>query len=134
LTRLDLVRLLRDFEPNDRSVVCSHHFKSEDFDRTGQTTRLREGVIPSVFIFTNQLHKVGITGKLYIYTDVLLCWSPSCCYLEGWGVVDLQCFGGWYMSNIHMNVRTQGFPAEQITLFISQKVKKLRDSESKGGL
>uniref|UniRef100_A0A3P8UDK3 THAP-type domain-containing protein n=1 Tax=Amphiprion percula TaxID=161767 RepID=A0A3P8UDK3_AMPPE len=100
----------RDFEPNDRSVVCSHHFKSEDFDRTGQTTRLREGVIPSVFIFTNQLHKVGITGKLYIYTDVVLCWSPSCCYLEGWGVVDLQCFGGWYMSNIHMNVRTQGFP------------------------
>ncbi|XP_022064239.1 THAP domain-containing protein 6-like [Acanthochromis polyacanthus] len=47
----------RDFEPNNRSVICSHHFKSEDFDRTGQTTRLREGVIPSVFMFTKQLHK-----------------------------------------------------------------------------
>ncbi|XP_023117418.1 THAP domain-containing protein 6-like [Amphiprion ocellaris] len=53
----------RDFEPNDRSVVCSHHFKSEDFDRTGQTTRLREGVIPSVFIFTNQLHKAPSTSS-----------------------------------------------------------------------
>uniref|UniRef100_A0A668T2E1 THAP-type domain-containing protein n=1 Tax=Oreochromis aureus TaxID=47969 RepID=A0A668T2E1_OREAU len=48
----------RDFEPNDRSVVCSCHFKAEDFDRTGQTTRIREGVIPSVFLFTRHLGKV----------------------------------------------------------------------------
>ncbi|XP_005949806.1 THAP domain-containing protein 6-like isoform X2 [Simochromis diagramma] len=47
----------RDFEPNDRSVVCSCHFKAEDFDRTGQTTRIREGVIPSVFLFTRHLGK-----------------------------------------------------------------------------
>uniref|UniRef100_A0A3Q3IUG1 THAP-type domain-containing protein n=1 Tax=Monopterus albus TaxID=43700 RepID=A0A3Q3IUG1_MONAL len=54
----------RDFVPNDRSVVCSSHFKAEDFDRTGQTTRLREGVVPSVFVFSDQLYKVGATGKL----------------------------------------------------------------------
>ncbi|XP_035517341.1 THAP domain-containing protein 6-like [Morone saxatilis] len=48
----------RDFEPNDRSVICSCHFKTEDFDMTGQTTRLKEGVIPSVFIFSDRLRKV----------------------------------------------------------------------------
>ncbi|XP_031143471.1 THAP domain-containing protein 2-like [Sander lucioperca] len=45
----------RDFEPHARSVVCSCHFKPEDFDMTGQTTRLREGAIPS---FPNHLSKV----------------------------------------------------------------------------
>uniref|UniRef100_A0A671TGL3 THAP-type domain-containing protein n=1 Tax=Sparus aurata TaxID=8175 RepID=A0A671TGL3_SPAAU len=44
----------RDFKPNDRSVICSCHFKSDDFDMTGQTTRLREGVIPSVFGFSDR--------------------------------------------------------------------------------
>nr|XP_020443080.1 THAP domain-containing protein 2-like isoform X2 [Monopterus albus] len=54
----------RDFVPNDRSVVCSSHFKAEDFDRTGQTTRLREGVVPSVFVFSDQLYKVPSTPRL----------------------------------------------------------------------
>ncbi|XP_036956435.1 THAP domain-containing protein 2-like isoform X3 [Acanthopagrus latus] len=48
----------RDFKPNDRSVICSCHFKSDDFDMTGQTTRLREGVIPSVFGFSDRHCKV----------------------------------------------------------------------------
>lgn len=56
----------REFEPNDHSVVCSWHFKSEDFDRTGQTTRLKEGVIPSVLIFPGHLCKVSIIGKLFL--------------------------------------------------------------------
>ncbi|XP_041805599.1 THAP domain-containing protein 2-like isoform X2 [Chelmon rostratus] len=52
----------KEFEPNDRSVICSCHFKPEDFDMTGQTTRIKEGVIPSVFIFSDHLSKVPNTS------------------------------------------------------------------------
>ncbi|XP_070759528.1 THAP domain-containing protein 2-like [Enoplosus armatus] len=51
----------RDFEPNHHSVVCSCHFKSEEFDMTGQTTRLKEGVIPS--LFPGRLCKVPSTPR-----------------------------------------------------------------------
>ncbi len=54
----------RDFEPSDHTSICSCHFKSEDFDTTGQTTRLKEGAIPSVFIFSDRLRKVSDIGKL----------------------------------------------------------------------
>ncbi|XP_041634796.1 THAP domain-containing protein 3-like isoform X1 [Cheilinus undulatus] len=47
-----------NFEPSNHSVLCSSHFKPEDFDMTGQTTRLREGVIPSVFKFPEKTRKV----------------------------------------------------------------------------
>ncbi|XP_044070369.1 THAP domain-containing protein 2-like isoform X2 [Siniperca chuatsi] len=53
----------RHFDPTQRSVVCSCHFKSEDFDMTGQTTRLKEGVIPSVFAFPGRLCKAPSTSR-----------------------------------------------------------------------
>uniref|UniRef100_A0A667YSG8 THAP-type domain-containing protein n=1 Tax=Myripristis murdjan TaxID=586833 RepID=A0A667YSG8_9TELE len=53
------VALKRDgFTASDSSVVCSEHFKQEDFDRTGQVVRLRDGVIPSIFSFPVHLQRV----------------------------------------------------------------------------
>ncbi|XP_062380752.1 THAP domain-containing protein 2-like [Sardina pilchardus] len=46
------------FEPTHRTVLCSFHFKPEDFDRTGQTVRIREGVIPSIFKFPDRRSKI----------------------------------------------------------------------------
>uniref|UniRef100_A0A667Z4G6 THAP-type domain-containing protein n=1 Tax=Myripristis murdjan TaxID=586833 RepID=A0A667Z4G6_9TELE len=52
------VALKRDgFTASDSSVVCSEHFKQEDFDRTGQVVRLRDGVIPSIFSFPVHLQR-----------------------------------------------------------------------------
>ncbi|XP_046383548.1 uncharacterized protein LOC124154082 isoform X2 [Ischnura elegans] len=35
--------------PSKSSAVCSQHFRPEDMDYTGQTRRLRDGAVPSVF-------------------------------------------------------------------------------------
>uniref|UniRef100_A0A665VAJ4 THAP-type domain-containing protein n=1 Tax=Echeneis naucrates TaxID=173247 RepID=A0A665VAJ4_ECHNA len=46
------VALWRDgLNASSSSMLCSEHFKPEDLDRTGQTVRMTDGVIHSVFSF-----------------------------------------------------------------------------------
>ncbi|KAG7466476.1 hypothetical protein MATL_G00165130 [Megalops atlanticus] len=40
-----------DWMPTPNSVLCSRHFKEDCFDRTGQTTRIREGAVPTIVLF-----------------------------------------------------------------------------------
>ncbi|KAM4570618.1 THAP domain-containing protein 6-like [Fundulus diaphanus] len=62
MRRLWELALRRDgFVANDRSLLCSEHFRSEDFDRTGQTVRLKDGVVPNIFNFPAHLQKLVAT-------------------------------------------------------------------------
>ncbi|XP_028300148.1 THAP domain-containing protein 6-like [Gouania willdenowi] len=45
------------------SIICSEHFRQEDFDRTGQKVRIRPGAVPSVFRFPPHLHRPVATKK-----------------------------------------------------------------------
>ena len=47
-----------DFNCKKTSVVCSDHFEENCFDRTGQTTRLRHGAIPTIFNFPDRCTQV----------------------------------------------------------------------------
>jgi len=46
------------FAPSKKSVLCSDHFEEQWLDRTGQTIRLRDGAVPTIFCVTTHLVKV----------------------------------------------------------------------------
>jgi hypothetical protein len=51
------------FKPSKTAVLCSEHFTPDCFDRTGQTVRLRQDVVPTLFSLPLHLHKVVKTRK-----------------------------------------------------------------------
>uniref|UniRef100_A0A8D0GW28 THAP domain containing 6 n=1 Tax=Sphenodon punctatus TaxID=8508 RepID=A0A8D0GW28_SPHPU len=51
------------WEPKKADVLCSRHFKKADFDTRGPNTKLKPGVVPSIFDFPSHLQ--GRRGKVH---------------------------------------------------------------------
>uniref|UniRef100_UPI00358F8DFB uncharacterized protein isoform X1 n=2 Tax=Myxine glutinosa TaxID=7769 RepID=UPI00358F8DFB len=53
-----LVNMKRaNYVPSKSAVLCSDHFEDYCFDKTGQTTRLRDYAVPTLFKFTKDIKK-----------------------------------------------------------------------------
>ncbi|XP_055520024.1 THAP domain-containing protein 3-like isoform X2 [Leucoraja erinacea] len=59
--RMEWVQLVRreNFHPTSHTFLCSKHFEQTCFDRTGQTRRLRENAVPTIFDFPPHVEKTG---------------------------------------------------------------------------
>uniref|UniRef100_UPI00398F4FC3 THAP domain-containing protein 2-like n=1 Tax=Pristiophorus japonicus TaxID=55135 RepID=UPI00398F4FC3 len=57
--RTEWIRRVRrvNFKPSKHTFLCSKHFEQPCFDRTGQTRRLREDAVPTIFDFPPQIQK-----------------------------------------------------------------------------
>ncbi|XP_045460820.1 THAP domain-containing protein 1-like [Harmonia axyridis] len=57
----------KDYKPSATAVICSHHFKTEDYYINDYgTKKLKKGAIPSVFNFPNHLVKKENTRRKLI--------------------------------------------------------------------
>ncbi|XP_061753943.1 THAP domain-containing protein 6-like isoform X3 [Nerophis ophidion] len=65
------------FMASPSTRLCSQHFRKEDFDRTGQTVRIRDGVIPSVFNFPTHLQRPVATRRSLTSKKANTATSPS---------------------------------------------------------
>ncbi|XP_070819748.1 THAP domain-containing protein 3-like [Chaetodon trifascialis] len=69
------------FSASQSSMLCNEHFRPEDFDRTGQTVRIRDGAFPSVFSFPAHLHRVGSLATSQTSEKAQKTVSPNCTQL-----------------------------------------------------
>ena len=55
-----------NWKPTKSSILCSDHFRAECLDRTGQTCRVKEDAVPTIFNFPEHLIKVTSIFNFYL--------------------------------------------------------------------